>query len=157
MANVYDYSEVTEVACAAYDAGERMTLAIAAKYEISDANARHLISKVRRSGHNIPLERLPQRSADGSRLPSLEYERIAKPEPWKQYGACATADPDLFFPKRGGDTSQAKAICASCQCRKACLEYALRHGEKYGIWGGKSERERRVLRRAVRVELHGAA
>ena len=157
MANVYDYTEVTEVANAAYGAGERISAALAARYSISESNARVLVSKIRRAGYDIPFERLPQRANEGERIPAMVYERIAKPEPWKQYGACTTADPDLFFPKRGGDTDKAKAICASCQCRKACLEYALRHGEKFGIWGGLSERERRVLRRAVRVELHGAA
>ena len=72
-------------------------------------------------------------------------------EPWMQHGACrglSHADADrLFFPARGDSTAEAKAICARCPVRNECLEYALEHHEKFGIWGGLSERERRRLRR----------
>ena len=45
----------------------------------------------------------------------------------------------------------AKAICRECQVRGDCLEFALRSGEKFGIWGGLSERERRRVRRERQV------
>jgi WhiB family redox-sensing transcriptional regulator len=76
-------------------------------------------------------------------------------EPWMRHGACrglARADADrLFFPARGDSTAEAKAVCAACQVRAECLQYALEHNEKFGIWGGLSERERRRLRRARRA------
>ena len=50
--------------------------------------------------------------------------------------ACAAADPDLFFPLPGESTAPARAICASCPVRAACLERARARGERYGIWGG---------------------
>ena len=59
----------------------------------------------------------------------------------------AGADADLFFPERGASTRRAKAICDGCPVRGECLDYALAHGEKFGIWGGLSERERRRVRR----------
>ena len=45
-------------------------------------------------------------------------------------------------------TREAKEVCRGCVVREDCLEYALANGEKFGIWGGMSERERRRLRRA---------
>lgn len=54
---------------------------------------------------------------------------------------------DIFFPSRGAPTAPAKAICAVCEVRAECLDWAIEHSEKYGIWGGLSERERRHIRR----------
>lgn len=66
---------------------------------------------------------------------------------WQDYANCRGADADLFFPERGASTRKAKAICNACEAREACLEFALTQGEKFGIWGGMSERERRRVRR----------
>ncbi|MCB1258049.1 MAG: WhiB family transcriptional regulator [Microthrixaceae bacterium] len=60
---------------------------------------------------------------------------------------CMGVDPDLFFPERGASTAEAKAVCEGCVVKDLCLESALANGEKFGIWGGTSERERRALRR----------
>lgn len=68
-------------------------------------------------------------------------------EDWQSRANCLGVDPDLFFPERGASTAEAKAVCAGCVVREQCLEYALANGEKFGIWGGTSERERRVIRR----------
>ena len=65
-------------------------------------------------------------------------------------GSCRGMDPDVFFPDRGESLSPAKAVCAECIVRDECLEYALDNGERFGVWGGTSERERRRLRRARR-------
>ena len=72
-------------------------------------------------------------------------------EPWKAQANCAGVDPALFFPERGDSVKAAKAVCAGCEVRQECLDYALRLGIRFGIFGGKSERERRVLRRSLRV------
>ena len=66
---------------------------------------------------------------------------------WQLYANCLGVDPDLFFPERGASTKEAKQVCQGCVVREDCLEYALANGEKFGIWGGLSERERRRLRR----------
>ena len=66
---------------------------------------------------------------------------------WQDYAICLGVDHDLFFPERGASTREAKEVCRGCIVRAQCLEYALVHSEKFGIWGGMSERERRRIRR----------
>jgi WhiB family redox-sensing transcriptional regulator len=66
---------------------------------------------------------------------------------WQDQANCLGVDPDLFFPERGASTREAKEVCRGCVVRDACLDYALANGEKFGIWGGLSERERRRIRR----------
>src|SRR4051794_19837379 len=69
------------------------------------------------------------------------------PENWQDDANCLGVDPDLFFPERGASTREAKEVCRGCVVREQCLEFALQNGEKFGIWGGLSERERRRIRR----------
>jgi WhiB family redox-sensing transcriptional regulator len=80
-------------------------------------------------------------------LPSAELP----PElAWQDRALCAQTDPEAFFPEKGGSTREAKRVCMSCEVRAECLEYALANDERFGIWGGLSERERRrVKKRAV--------
>ena len=66
---------------------------------------------------------------------------------WQDRALCAQTDPEAFFPEKGGSTREAKRVCRSCEVRAECLEYALEHDERFGIWGGLSERERRRLKR----------
>jgi WhiB family redox-sensing transcriptional regulator len=66
---------------------------------------------------------------------------------WQERALCAQTDPEAFFPEKGGSTREAKRICSGCEVRSECLEYALEHDERFGIWGGLSERERRRLKR----------
>lgn len=68
---------------------------------------------------------------------------------WQERALCAQTDPEAFFPEKGGSTREAKRICLGCEVRDACLEYALAHDERFGIWGGLSERERRRLKRGI--------
>ena len=75
---------------------------------------------------------------------------------WQEEANCLGVDPDLFFPERGASTREAKAVCRGCEVRGDCLEYALAHGEKFGIWGGLSERERRRVRRQRALERRAA-
>jgi len=63
------------------------------------------------------------------------------PLAWKQHAACRGMDTNIFFPERGGNTKRAKAICAKCPVRQECEDYA--DPEKFGIWGGLAEIERR--------------
>jgi WhiB family redox-sensing transcriptional regulator len=61
---------------------------------------------------------------------------------------CAQVDTELFFPEKGSSVRSAKTVCRRCDVRKECLEYAINTGQRFGVWGGKTERERRSLRRA---------
>lgn len=72
---------------------------------------------------------------------------------WMDDAACASVDPDLFFPGRGEDVRPAKAVCAVCPVRARCLDHALAEHEVHGVWGGTSENERRK----IRSERHRAA
>lgn len=73
---------------------------------------------------------------------AVEAEDIA----WQDRALCAQTDPEAFFPEKGGSTREAKKVCRGCEVRAECLEYAVEHGERFGIWGGLSERERRRMK-----------
>jgi WhiB family transcriptional regulator, redox-sensing transcriptional regulator len=69
---------------------------------------------------------------------------------WRQFARCMGADPEIFHPPPDDEGLEAKAICAICPVREACLEHAIIAREKQGVWGGLSERERRRLVRQRR-------
>ena len=71
---------------------------------------------------------------------------------WRSTAACAGIDPEIFYPATEDDRDAvaAKAVCAECGVREACLEHALLVREKDGIWGGATERERRRIIRQRR-------
>ena len=69
--------------------------------------------------------------------------------PWQAFALCAETDPEAFFPEEGGSTREAKKICAACDTRVECLQYALDNDEHFGVWGGMSGRERRKLKQRV--------
>jgi len=74
---------------------------------------------------------------------------VADEPDWHERALCAQTDPEAFFPEKGGSTREAKRICTGCEVRSECLTYALAHDERFGIWGGLSERERRRLKRGA--------
>jgi len=88
-----------------------------------------------------------------SALPGVT-QRSHRPSPapdlaWQKRALCVEVDSEIFFPGKG-DLSAARAakrICAACEVRAQCLDYALAHCERYGVWGGLSERQRRNLPR----------
>lgn len=69
---------------------------------------------------------------------------------WQARALCAQTDPEAFFPEKGGSTRDAKRICGRCDVKSECLQFALMNDERFGIWGGLSERERRKIKRQVR-------
>ncbi|WKZ82239.1 MAG: WhiB family transcriptional regulator [Acidimicrobiia bacterium] len=76
---------------------------------------------------------------------------------WQAGANCTGANADLFFPERGASTRVAKSICRECSVKEACLEFAITTGEKFGIWGGMSERERRRVRRERHIAARRAS
>jgi WhiB family redox-sensing transcriptional regulator len=82
--------------------------------------------------------------------PDSYVEWVMQRKGWIEEGTCRGVDPDLFFPERGESTKEAKGVCETCPIKRHCLEYAVQGVEKFGIWGGKSERERRRIRRERR-------
>jgi WhiB family redox-sensing transcriptional regulator len=80
---------------------------------------------------------------------AFEPESPLTADQWQDRALCAQTDPEAFFPEKGGSTREAKKICLGCEVRHECLDYALAHDERFGIWGGLSERERRRLKRGA--------
>ena len=84
-----------------------------------------------------------------SLIPGLDAMVDPAEEQWQDRALCAQTAPEAFFPEKGGSTREAKRICLGCEVRGECLEYALANDERFGIWGGLSERERRRLKRGI--------
>ena len=88
---------------------------------------------------------------------ALTADAFSSSMDWRKEARCRDTDPGLFFPV--GTTGlaveqieNAKAVCNECACRDACLEFALSTNQDTGVWGGTSEEERRVIRRARRKQ-----
>ncbi|UOY04097.1 WhiB family transcriptional regulator [Blastococcus sp. PRF04-17] len=84
-------------------------------------------------------------AAEPEPAPPWAEDPVAE-ETWRLSALCAETDPEAFFPEKGGSTREAKRVCVGCDVRAQCLEFALTNDERFGIWGGLSERERRRLR-----------
>jgi len=82
-----------------------------------------------------------------------DFLNIVAPPEWMADGLCAQVDPELFYPECGESNREAKRVCAGCEVRAECLAYALAHRERFGVWGGTTERERRRMHRPVRPVL----
>lgn len=65
---------------------------------------------------------------------------------WQELALCAQTDPEAFFPERGGSVREAKNVCQQCEVRDECLQFALENDEQFGVWGGKSEHQRRKMK-----------
>jgi WhiB family transcriptional regulator, redox-sensing transcriptional regulator len=86
---------------------------------------------------------------------------VARSDDWRWHASCRSVDPDLFFPVgvTGLALDQidaAKAVCGTCPVSDRCLEFALATNQESGVWGGRSEEERRALRRQRRLEARRA-
>jgi len=98
-------------------------------------------------------------SRDGQPLDTFPEPEIKPPhptfafaaQPWAGQALCAQTDPEVFFPEKGGSTREAKKVCAQCFVQAECLDWALTTNERFGIWGGLSERERRALTHSDRT------
>ena len=103
-----------------------------------------LVRSVGASAEPITIDLLREQAT----VEAFGGEPVEEPD-WQERALCAQTDPEAFFPEKGGSTREAKRICMGCEVRDECLEYALAHDERFGIWGGLSERERRRLKRGI--------
>ena len=86
--------------------------------------------------------------------PATNYAPLTRAE--REQALCAQADPEEWFPGKGGSTRQAKRICGTCDIQARCLSAALGYpDEQDGVWGGTSVRQRRPFWQAVQKELTG--
>lgn len=99
----------------------------------------------RRNSDTVQPDQQPRPFLDG----------LTDAQPWRRDALCGQTDPEAFFPEKGGSTREAKAVCngqtarglGPCPVRAQCLQHAVDNDERFGIWGGLSERERRKLKR----------
>ena len=97
-------------------------------------------------------------SADAAVDGAWEQLPAAKPDvaglfrrpAWQQHAACRGVGPDVFFPERGADVATAKQLCVACVVRGQCLAASLERSERYGIWGGTTDMQRRQVRKIAR-------
>jgi WhiB family redox-sensing transcriptional regulator len=76
-------------------------------------------------------------------------QEVTPPDSWQDQGACYGIDPEIFFPTTEEEAGLALAHCGVCRVRDLCLAWAIRSGERYGVWGGTTEQHRRRLIRQV--------
>ena len=84
---------------------------------------------------------------------SIHHEDLGTGLDWRIMAACRGMNPDLFYPEAYNNGRAAKAVCGECPVRVECLAESLANGEKHGIWGGSSEKERRRMGRTPRKQL----
>ena len=83
--------------------------------------------------------------------PLTEWVRLLERPAWQKHAACRGLGPKgpvNFFPERGENQRPALAICATCPVHQECFNYAMEHGEHFGIWSS-TERQRRRIRKAA--------
>lgn len=98
----------------------------------------HLQRQAAQSAEPDDIERL---------IPAVPRIDLDEDEPWRADAICREVDPEIFFPEKGGSTREAKLVCAGCPVRVECLDYALRTDQRFGVFGGLSERQRRGITR----------
>lgn len=81
-------------------------------------------------------------------MPKAKPHRVFTiPPPWTTQALCAQADPDAWYPEKGEIPFAAKQICRTCPVQTECLQWALDHDERFGVWGGLTDGERHQLRK----------
>lgn len=93
-------------------------------------------------------EHEPGLTADGKVDLDLVFAAVGDAG-WMEDALCAQTDPESFYPEKGGSTRDAKKTCEQCLVRAECLDWALTNDERFGIWGGLSERERRAIKKTL--------
>lgn len=91
----------------------------------------------------MPRKTAIQRLTDGVAETALRFD-------WQADAACRRVDPEIFFPSGEDEARPAKEFCGSCPVRLRCLGFALTAGERFGVWGGLTAKERNRLSAAER-------
>lgn len=115
-----------------YGAGEANQYTLAAEYGVGQGHISRILSGLHLTGE----------------APALVVS-VDRPE-WWDAARCRGVDPNVFYPFTDADVAAAKAVCAQCPVRQACLDHALAHREDDGVWGGATERERRRMKRPTK-------
>jgi len=97
------------------------------------------------AGQARSLEPMIDLDIDIGRLP----KQVNPPDFWQEKAACYGLDPEVFFPTTEEEAGLALSYCGTCSVREVCLAWAIHNGERYGVWGGTTEQQRRRLIRHV--------
>lgn len=62
---------------------------------------------------------------------------------WESEALCSQTDPEAFFPENNTLAKDARRVCSICPVQVECLSFALKNDERYGVWGGSLEKERK--------------
>ena len=81
----------------------------------------------------------------------LSLDDLVKRPPWHRQAACRGRGTGAFFPSPGDSLTAARAVCGTCPVRPECLAAAVADPALQGFWGGTSERDRRQIRRELRL------
>ena len=76
-------------------------------------------------------------------------KQVNPPDFWQEKAACYGLDPEVFFPTTEEEAGLALSYCGVCSVREVCLAWSIQNGERYGVWGGTTEQQRRRLSRHV--------
>lgn len=161
MASHESHERVAQVACEAFARGERIREVVARVFNTSETAAAKRITLARKAGFAIPLDHTGRHRAPGYSwsmfMADLRVaERTFDLAEWRHEAACRNEPVELFYPPHGTSHAQinaARAVCERCTVREDCLNYALDNHERFGIWGGLSERQRRRIRRETRTSV----
>jgi WhiB family redox-sensing transcriptional regulator len=111
------------------------------------------MNRFRRTGDGVFGQSRGRGNLRNEVFPDLDLSLLpANPSPpdvWQHRASCFGIDPDIFFPVTEDDAGPALAFCGVCRIREECLAWALKNGERYGVWGGLTEQQRRRLMRQV--------
>jgi WhiB family transcriptional regulator, redox-sensing transcriptional regulator len=97
------------------------------------------------SDRTFSMDPMPDAEIDVQSLP----QQVSPPDHWQERAACYGLDPEVFFPTTEEEAGLALSYCGVCPVREMCLAWAVQNGERYGVWGGTTEQQRRRLIRHV--------
>jgi WhiB family redox-sensing transcriptional regulator len=86
---------------------------------------------------NPPLVRIPAIRRQTRKQVNADMSAPTVPDHQQQELPCHVSDPDLWFADSPSELERAKALCADCPIRRACLAAALERAEPWGVWGGE--------------------
>lgn len=97
------------------------------------------------SARTHSMDPMPEVQIDVQSLP----KQVSPPDHWQELAACFGLDPEVFFPTTEEEAGLGLSYCNVCSVREMCLAWAVQNGERYGVWGGTTEQQRRRLIRHV--------
>lgn len=122
---------------------------------IQSARAAIEMEVLRHANDDLPVSHDEEFTAQAQATQDIELIPKNNPKPkrklasisadWQLAAKCRDKDVSFFYPEDGKGTTRARKYCDDCDVKEACLEYALEYGERFGVWGGESERSRRKI------------